>query len=115
MRHQSANPPTSQTYRGQHYELMRQDPYTRRDGTLTTLAVWRSHCAQCGDSFELRTPVKSSKFVPNRRCQAHKRPGVRVKPKAPAASPDEVWPDIHDHTAQLIDAGVLPDEADYAT
>jgi hypothetical protein len=115
MSHQPASPPTSQTYHGQHYELVRRDPYTRRDGTLSTLAVWRSHCAQCGEPFELRTPANSSKFVPNRRCQAHKRPGVRAKPKVkPLSPPDEHWPDIHDHMSQLEDAGILPDLEDYA-
>jgi hypothetical protein len=27
----------------------------------------------------------------------------------PLSAPDETWPDIHDHTAQLEDAGILPD------
>jgi hypothetical protein len=35
----------------------------------------------------------------------------KVKPLLP---PDEIWPDIHDHTAQLEDAGVLPDLEDWA-
>jgi hypothetical protein len=32
----------------------------------------------------------------------------------PLSSADEVWPDIHDHTAQLEDAGILPDLEDCA-
>lgn len=28
------------------------------------------------------------------------------------STPDEVWPDIHDHTSQLADAGILPDLED---
>jgi hypothetical protein len=35
----------------------------------------------------------------------------KVKPLSP---PDENWPDIHDHTAQLEDAGILQDLEDYA-
>lgn len=31
----------------------------------------------------------------------------------PLSSPDEHWPDIHDHTVQLEDAGILPDLEDY--
>jgi hypothetical protein len=33
---------------------------------------------------------------------------------APLYSPDEVWPDIHDHTSQLADAGILADLEDCA-
>ena len=32
----------------------------------------------------------------------------------PLSSPDEIWPDIHDHTSQLADAGILPDLEDVA-
>jgi hypothetical protein len=32
----------------------------------------------------------------------------------PLPSPDENWPDIHDHASQLADAGILPDLEDYA-
>jgi hypothetical protein len=64
---------------GQSYEFARTEPHTRRDGTETTLMVWRSHCAQCGEPFEVLTPAGSGKFSPNRRCQKHKRPGVRVR------------------------------------
>jgi hypothetical protein len=39
-----------------------------------------------------------------------------LDPFAPGVSaidvPDEHWPDIHDHTAQLEDAGILPDLED---
>jgi hypothetical protein len=64
---------------GQLYELARTEPHTRRDGTKTELTVWRSRCAQCGEPFEVRTPAKSKKFSPNRRCHKHKRPGARVR------------------------------------
>jgi hypothetical protein len=30
----------------------------------------------------------------------------------PLSSPDENWPDIHDHTSQLADAGIHPDGAE---
>lgn len=30
----------------------------------------------------------------------------------PLSSPDEVWPDIHDHTSQLADAGIIPNDAE---
>jgi hypothetical protein len=72
------------SYKGQLYELTRTEPYTRRDGTETHLAVWRLHCADCGEPLELQTPCKSSKFEPNRRCQKHKRPGRRVTKRGAA-------------------------------
>jgi hypothetical protein len=42
---------------------------------------------------------------------------ARVKPKVPPlSSPDESWPDIHDHESQLADAGILVEDAgDWAT
>lgn len=33
---------------------------------------------------------------------------------AKVSPPDEAFPDIHDHTSQLADAGILPSEEDYA-
>ena len=43
------------------------EPYTRKDGSQTELAVWKGHCKRCGGSFELKTPAafaldKSSSF-----------------------------------------------------
>lgn len=70
-------------YNGQRYDFVRAEPYVRRDGTDTELLVWRSHCAHCGERFTLRTPRGSPKFMPNRRCQKHKRPGMRVKVDQP--------------------------------
>lgn len=63
---------------GQTYRCVGEEPYTRRDGTDTTLMVWESECAKCGQAFKFKTPVAASKFIPNRRCAKHKRPGARV-------------------------------------
>ena len=94
-------------YDGQSYHLVKSEPYTRLDGGKTTLSVWQSNCPVCGDLFEIRTPANASKFQPNRRCSKHKRPGIRVNPRGSRKHvPDEIWPDIQDHTAQLADAGI---------
>jgi hypothetical protein len=69
----------------QLYEFVRIEPHTRRDGTETTLRVWRSHCVHCGEPFEVRTPARSKHFSPSRRCQKHKRPGARARAAADAA------------------------------
>lgn len=66
-------------YNGQRYVRIGEFKRARRDGTLATVLRWQSHCAECGDPFEITTPKASNKWQPNRRCQTHKRPGVRVK------------------------------------
>lgn len=62
----------------QPYTLVALEPHIRRDGWQTVLESWQSHCAQCGKCFEFKRPTRTVKFQPNRRCQLHKRPGVRV-------------------------------------
>ena len=62
---------------GQFYKAVEVVPYTRRDGTATSLQVWQSRCAECGTPFSFMAPISGLKFEPNRRCQTHKRPGLR--------------------------------------
>ena len=61
---------------GQRYVVIDIRPYRRKDGTPTTLIVWRSHCSDCGQPFELTTPLATK--GPNRRCPAHHAPGQAV-------------------------------------
>ena len=82
-------------YRGQLYKLARTEPYTRRD-TATTVSTWRSHCASCGVSFELRrTPtarqssggerilrLSAAQADQHRRAAAQARTGFRTSEKA---------------------------------
>jgi hypothetical protein len=65
-------------FQGQHYRQVGVRPHVCRDGRETELAIWRSHCATCGESFEFAAPATSTKFEPNRRCQRCKRPGSWV-------------------------------------
>jgi hypothetical protein len=54
-------------------------PYVRRDGTETTLAVWRTNCADCGEGFTIMTTARrKSLWHPNRRCGHCHRPGAAV-------------------------------------
>lgn len=69
----------TRTFHGQRYVFVRAFDRERRDGTLATILVWRSRCADCGGPFEITTPAVAAKFQPNRRCQRHKRPGQRVR------------------------------------
>lgn len=59
---------------GQRYELVALKPHMRRDGLPTTLLVWRSHCCDCGEVFEVITGLVANGYF-NRRCLAHHRPG----------------------------------------
>ena len=62
-------------HKGQEYLCLAVSPYTRRDGTQSLLLVWESKCAECGDTFAFKTPNRE-RFEPNRRCQAHRKPGL---------------------------------------
>lgn len=66
------------THDGQEFVCVAIEPYVRQDGTETELAVWQAGCARCGQPFQIRVPRASPKFVPNRRCPKHHRPGSRV-------------------------------------
>ena len=61
---------------GQRYVVVDTQPHRRKDGTPTTLIVWRSHCSDCGQPFELTTPLATK--WPNRRCPRHRAPGRAV-------------------------------------
>jgi hypothetical protein len=65
-------------YKGQAYYALGSEPCIRKDGKPATLMRWRSRCAQCGEPFEFERSIKTPS-VPNRRCELHKRPGVRVR------------------------------------
>ena len=67
-------------YKGQRYDQIDTVPHIRaKDGSAMRLAVWRSRCATCGELFEIRTTTgRHNLRWPTRRCEQHKRPGVRV-------------------------------------
>jgi hypothetical protein len=59
---------------GQRYELIARKPHVRKDGQPTTLLIWRSHCSDCGEVFEVVTGLVANGYF-NRRCPDHHRPG----------------------------------------
>jgi hypothetical protein len=66
-------------YKGQRYERVDTVTHVKLDGTAMPLQVWRSHCATCGEEFEFMTTTRRHNLRwPRRRCQEHRRPGVRV-------------------------------------
>ena len=66
---------------GQSYELTGHQPYTTKAGEETILLVWSTDCPDCGATFET-TSAKTS-LPANRRCDEHKRPGIKVDPDRP--------------------------------
>jgi len=51
------------------------EPYTRRDGTVTKLDVWTGSCVVCGEPFEVRTAraTNRSNVFATTTCAAHRR------------------------------------------
>ena len=67
-----------QKYKGQTYKCLAFEPYVRKDGKITTLAIIQSHCLACGVLFNFMAPVGRLHW-PSRRCAKHKQPGVAAK------------------------------------
>lgn len=67
------------TVNEQRYEVVGGLDHVRLDGEETRLTIWRSSCAECGAPFEFRAPATAP--PQNRRCDDHKRPGVKVDPE----------------------------------
>ena len=71
--------------RGQRYTFVSEREYWTRNDRRLMLLVFRSHCADCGALFEcqsVKSTFRSAGRKLNRRCKAHRKPGVRV-PKPP--------------------------------
>lgn len=63
--------------RGQTYELVKKDPYTRQDGTPTFVLTWKSPCVTCGTHFETTTGL-TVRYM-NRNCPQHHASGRKSK------------------------------------
>ena len=50
-------------HRGQLYERVRTEPFERKDGGASEIAIWRSTCAQCEDPFECTHRSKAFREV----------------------------------------------------
>ena len=53
-------------------------PYVRKDGSETSLAVWRGTCVVCGEPFEVTTPTGIERAEQSRSftvvtCPAHRK------------------------------------------
>ena len=63
---------------GQLYARIGIRPYIRQGGIKSELTVWLTHCADCGELFEVATAEQIPKY-PTRRCPRHASKGRRVK------------------------------------
>jgi hypothetical protein len=63
---------------GQRFTLIAVEPYERKDGTPSCVAVWESKCHTCGCIYLTRSSLAPTHFF-SRRCKAHKRQGSRVR------------------------------------
>lgn len=46
-----------ETKDGRTFLMVGEEPYLRKDGTLTNIRWWRSQCVRCGVAFDVATPV----------------------------------------------------------
>jgi hypothetical protein len=74
-------------YREQQYELLRLQPYKRKDGEMTIIAIWVSRCPECDAEFQTRTSIGRPPRI--RRCEAHRAPGIRVPWRPPSSARHE--------------------------
>ena len=65
------------TVDAQRYVLIDTELYVRKDGAYSLLLTWQSYCPECGEAFSIKTGLRQ-RYI-NRRCDAHRRPGVAVK------------------------------------
>ena len=63
---------------GQVYTVVSERSYQRKDGQMTTLVTWQSHCPNCGSPFEFECGKNGGLKHIQRRCNRHKSPGKPV-------------------------------------
>ncbi len=70
----NGKPATVKTQDGRLFAFTGAEPYTRQDGTATTLLCWRGACAICGAAFTVKTPplMADTKSFGRKHCDAHK-------------------------------------------
>lgn len=96
---------------GRPFHLVSVQPYTRKDGSASALAVWRGTCRVCGAAFELKTTANlgsltATKSMQRVHCDLHKHVRRMKQPgsdgwaleKSPATNSTEPFapPGAHD-------------------
>lgn len=65
-------------YKGQRYVFGGVRPIQRKDGSDALAVAWHTRCADCEAEFTCSVALGFG-HTPNRRCDACKAPGKRVK------------------------------------
>jgi hypothetical protein len=81
---------TVKTKDGREFVFMGEEPYQRKDRSITTLKIWSSACVKCGEAFTIRTPhnttlAEHSSAFGAKHCQAHKLTADEVRARGIAA------------------------------
>ena len=70
-------------FQGQRYECEAIEPYTRKDGAQSSIALWGTHCATCSQPFTAKMAVgqwdRPDFRGPVRRCREHAKRGRSVR------------------------------------
>lgn len=71
-------------HKGRLFHLAAVQPYTRKDGSASALAIWRGTCRVCGTAYEVSTPASLSTITKSNvfgrvHCDTHL---LKRKPKA---------------------------------
>jgi hypothetical protein len=53
------------------------EPYTRRDGSASSLVEWGADCVECGLQFTQKTGGTMMPCTATKRCKEHRKPRVR--------------------------------------
>lgn len=80
------------TWRGQLYSRVGRQPWTRKDGSETTLSIWRTDCPACGTEFQCTTADEAIGFKPLRHCATHRRRGWANRVRAIDPAGPVAWP-----------------------
>ena len=64
---------------GMVWEMVGNEPYTRKDGSASELLIWRGCCQQCDERFEIKTSAtinlgKNASDFGRLHCDACKQP-----------------------------------------
>jgi hypothetical protein len=70
-------------FEGQRYECEAIEPHTRKDGAQSSIALWATHCATCGQPFTVKMAIGQWDWPsfkgPVRRCREHAKMGLKVR------------------------------------
>jgi hypothetical protein len=83
----------SRTFDGQKYTVLGTEYSVTRDGFECELLALGTNCADCGVAFRCLCSKRKFRYGQvNRRCEAHRRPGIKVRRVAKPQQPKPAKP-----------------------